>query len=40
MDQLEHRYAGEVGRLPAELRPGRRGVDDRTREVTEGDEIV
>ena len=40
MDQLDHRRAGEVARLPPEARPGRRGIDDRARQIAEGDEVV
>ena len=40
MDQLEHRRADERCRLPAETRPGRRRVDDHSRQLAERDEIV
>src|SRR6266487_5572677 len=40
MDQLRHLDARQRGRLPAEARPGRRGVDDRAGRVAERDEVV
>jgi hypothetical protein len=40
MDQLDHRHAREVARLPAEIRPRGRGVDDQARQVAEGDEVM
>jgi hypothetical protein len=40
MDQLDHRGAGKVARLPAEGRPGGRRIDDRAGQVAERDEIV
>ena len=40
MDQLDHRVAGEVARLPPEARPGGRGIDDRAGQIAEGDEVV
>jgi hypothetical protein len=40
MDQLEDGDPRELGRFPAEARPGRRRVDDRAGRVAERDEIV
>jgi hypothetical protein len=40
VDQLEDPDTGERGRIPAETRPGRRGVDDRARRIAERDEVV
>ena len=40
VDQLEHLDPGERSRLPADVRPGRRRVDDRAGWVAERDEIV
>jgi predicted lipoprotein with Yx(FWY)xxD motif len=40
MEQLDDRHAGQVGRLPAEMRPRRGGVDDPAFQVAEGDEVV
>jgi hypothetical protein len=40
MQQLADLHARELSRLPPEVRPGRRGVDDRPVQVAEGDEVV
>jgi hypothetical protein len=40
MQQLADRHADEVGRLPADVSPGRRGVDDRPVQIAKGDEVV
>jgi hypothetical protein len=40
MDQLDHRHAREVARLPAEVRPGGRGIEDQASQVAEGDEVM
>ena len=34
MKHLEDRHAGKIGRLPAQLRPGWRGVDYRPSQIT------
>ncbi len=40
MQQLADLHARELGRLPADVSPGRRGVDDRPVQVAESDEVV